>query len=102
MAKFIALRTGEQKVTQVRSQARPIFFPRIDDSHCDRIHISVSAVRCFDSGYMGKQPVAWKEYCAEYWFNELLKSMDRCTGCHGIMELLLKMALHTIKSINQS
>ena len=26
-----------------------------------------SADHCFDDGYVGKQPVAWKEYCAEYW-----------------------------------
>ena len=27
----------------------------------------LSAVHCFDNGYVGKEPVAWKEYCAEYW-----------------------------------
>ena len=47
----------------VRSSARPIFFPRIDDSHCGRIHSSLMDVHCFDNGYVGKQPVAWKEYC---------------------------------------
>ena len=31
-----------------------IFFPRIDDSHCDRIHSSLTAVHCFDDGYVGK------------------------------------------------
>ena len=51
----------------VRSQARPIFLLRIDDSHCDRIH---SSVRCFNNGLVGKQPVAWKENCAEYWLKE--------------------------------
>ena len=30
----------------------------IDDSLCDRIHSSLTAVRCFDNGYVGKQPVA--------------------------------------------
>ena len=30
------------------------------------IHSSLTAVRCFDKGYVGKQPVAWKEYCSEY------------------------------------
>ena len=58
--------------------------PRIDDSHCDRIHSSLTVVRCFDNSYVGKQPVAWKEYCAEYWLKELQKSMDMCTGCHDI------------------
>ena len=46
------------------------FFPRIDDSHCDRIHSSLTAVHCFNNGYVGKQSVAWKEYCAEYWLKE--------------------------------
>ena len=36
------------------------------DSHCDRIHSSLTAVCCYDNGYVGKQPVAWKEYCVEY------------------------------------
>ena len=36
----------------------PIFFPRIDDSHCYRIHSSLTAVHYFDNGYVGKQPVA--------------------------------------------
>ena len=36
--------------------ARPKFFSRIDDSLCDRIHSSLTAVHCFDSKYEGKQP----------------------------------------------
>ena len=36
------------------SACRPIFFPRIDDSHCDRIHFSLTAVRCFYDGCVGK------------------------------------------------
>ena len=42
------------------------FFPSIDDSHCDRIHSSLTAVRCFYNAYVEKQPGAWKEYCSEY------------------------------------
>ena len=53
--------------TLARSPARPIFFPGINDRHCDRIDSSLTTLHCFDSGYVGKQPVAWKEYCAEYW-----------------------------------
>ena len=30
------------------------FFPRIDDSHCDRIHSSLTVVCCFDDDYVGK------------------------------------------------
>ena len=83
-----------------------LFFPRIDDSHCVRIHSFLTAVQCFDSGYVGKQPVAWKEYCAEYWLKQLQDSMDGCPGRSDITETLLKTALNNIKttysqSINQ-
>ena len=37
-----------------------------DDSHYDNIHFSPTAVLCFDNNYVAKQPVDWKEYCAEY------------------------------------
>ena len=84
----------------VRSPARPIFFPRIDDSHCDRIYSFLTAVRCFDNGYVGKQQVACKVYCAEYWLKELQESKDRCTGRRDITEILSKTALNTIQSIN--
>ena len=70
----------------------------IDDSHCDRIHSSLTAVRCFDNGYVGKQPVAWKEYCAEHWLKEFQESMDRCTGRRDVTEILLKTVLNTIQS----
>ena len=79
-----------------------IFFFRIDDSHCDRIHFSLTAVHGFENGYVGKQPVAWKEYFAEYSLKELQERMDRCTGCSDITEILLKMTLNTIQSINQT
>ena len=67
-----------------------------------RTHSSLTAVLCFDNGYVGKQPVAWKEYCVEYWYEEFQESMNRCTGCCNITELLLKRALNTIKSIQSS
>ena len=51
----------------VRYPARPIFFPRVDDSHCHRIHSSLTSVQCFEDGYVWKQPVAWTEYFAQYW-----------------------------------
>ena len=83
----------------VLSPARPIFFTRIDDSDCYRIHssLTLSVVST-----MGKQPVAWKEYCAEYWLKEIQESMDRCTDCRDITEILLKTALNTIQLIIQS
>ena len=55
---------------------------------------------CFDDGYVGKQPVAWKEYCAEYWLKGPQESMDRCSGHRDITEILLKTALNTIESIS--
>ena len=45
--------------------ALPIFFPRICDSHCNRINSSLTTVHSFEDCYMGKQPVAWKEYYAK-------------------------------------
>ena len=45
--------------------------------------------------------MAWKEYYAEHRLNkELQESMDMCTGCCDITEILLKTALNTIQSIN--
>ena len=37
----------------------------------------------------------------EYWLKEFQESMDRCTG-HNITEILLKIALNTERSVNQS
>ena len=36
--------------------AKPIFFQRINDSHCDMIHSSLTAVHFFSDGNVGKQP----------------------------------------------
>ena len=49
---------------------------------------------------MGKQPVALKEYCSEYWLKELRECMDRCTDRRDITEILLKTGFITIQSIN--
>ena len=70
---------------------------RIDDSHCVRICSSLTAVRCFYNGYVGKQPVAWKEYCAEDWLKELQESIGRRTGRRDVPEILLKIALNTFQ-----
>ena len=66
IAQSVAYVTLEQEVDG-SILARPIFFLKIDDSYCDRIHSPLNAVHCLDNGYVGKQPVAWTEYCAEYW-----------------------------------
>ena len=36
--------------------------------------IPLTAFHCLDNGFLGKQPVAWKEYYAEYWLNEFMKA----------------------------
>ena len=89
----------EDLITGGRCSESPIlaiFFPRIDDSHCDRIHFSLAAAHCFDDVYVGKRSVAWKEYCAEYWLKELQETMDRCIDHHNNVESGLKH-----RSINQ-
>ena len=43
---------------------------RVDDSQCKKIYFSLTTVHCFDNDYVGKQLVAWKEYCVEYWLKE--------------------------------
>ena len=68
----------------------------------NRIHSSLTAVCCFDNSYVGKQPVACKEYCAEYWLKELQESINRYTGSRNITEILLKMVFNTIQSISSS
>ena len=81
-----------------------LFDPRLmtDDSHRDKIHSSLIAVRCFDNGNVGKQPVVWKEYCGALVKKELQESIDRCTGRCDVTEILLKKALNTKQSNNQS
>ena len=51
------------------------------------------------SSYVGKRPVAWKEYCAEFWLKECRESIDRCSGHSNITEILLKTELSIIQSI---
>ena len=92
----------------VRFPARLILFLRVGDCHCNRIHSSLTSVYCFDDGYVRKQPVggyvrkqplALEEYCGVCWLTELQESMDRCT-CHR--NIMLKTALNTMRSVNQS
>ena len=69
--------------------------------HGDRTHSSLTNVHCFGISYVEKQPVAWKNYCVEYWLKKLQKNMDRCTDHCDITEILLKMTSNTILSISQ-
>ena len=68
-------------------------FRGFDNNHCSRIHYSLKAVHCFYHVYVGKQPWAWKDHCAEYWLKELQESMDRCIG------ILLKIGVKHHTSI---
>ena len=68
----LTYRIREQVVAgSISGSARPIFFPRTDDSRCDMIPFSLIAVHYFDIGNDGKLPVARKEYFEEYWLKEL-------------------------------
>ena len=100
-AQSVAYRTLELEAAgSIRGHGQ-YFFQRLDD----RIHSSLTAVHCFDDGYVGKQLVAWKAYCAECWLKELQESIDRCTGRSDIIEKLLKNGAkhhtinHTIDSV---
>ena len=60
------LRTGRDVDCSIPGST--YLFSRTDDSHCHRIHSSLTTDFCFDDDeYVGKQPAAWKEDCAEYW-----------------------------------
>ena len=55
----------------------------------------------FGQWLCGKAASGMEENCVENRLKELQESMDRCTGCYDITEML-KMALNTIQPINQS
>ena len=64
----VEYRTWQRKVHDLIPRIWPKFFlQRTDDSDCNWIHSSLTAVHCFDDGSVGKQPVVLKEYCVEYW-----------------------------------
>ena len=91
---------GRQKVSLCGNGLNPNYNqPKVGDtdSHYNRIDSTLTAVHCYHNGYVGKQPVPWKEYCGEYWSKELQEQMDRCTGRDDITEIMLKTALNTIQ-----
>ena len=82
-------RSFQSRLQQIRTPARPTFFPTFDKSHCDKCHSS------FTKGltvYVEKQPVAWKVCCVEFWCEKTMKLMNRWTGQHDMTEKLLKTA----------
>ena len=50
----------ENRRSLVRSLARPIVSPSINDSHCDRIHSFLNAVPCFDKLSVVSTMVMWE------------------------------------------
>ena len=64
------------------------------------IHSSLTAVGFFNNGYVGKQPMAWKDYSVEYCLKELQENMDGCTGSCDIAEILSKTMWNTIQPYN--
>ena len=62
--------------------------------------ISLTIVHCFGNGYVGKQPVAWKEYCSEFWWKGLQDSMDRCTPRYNWTTVGNGVKNHTISQLN--
>ena len=69
-------------------------------NHCD-IHSSLNAVFWFHNGYVGKEPVASKKYCMDYWLKRLQERMDRCSSHHDVTKIMLETALNTIQSISE-
>ena len=79
--------------------AQQIFFPRIGDSNCDRIYSSLTAVHFYDDIYGKAASGLGRIFCGVL----VKKSMDRCTGCHDMNEILLKTLFTPYnQSINQS
>ena len=69
------LRTGDR---WYESPTRLIFFPRTDDSHCNMIHFSLTAVYCFEDGDVGKQTVAGTNMNLAVYGNGLGGVMTSC------------------------
>ena len=46
------------------------------------------------------QPMAWKEYCVEFWLKEFQESMDRCTYHCDVTNTVANRVKH--HTINQS
>ena len=57
VAQLVKYRTSELTVPGW-SPCLADFFPKIDNSYCNRIHASLTAEHCFHDGYDGRQPTA--------------------------------------------
>ena len=61
--------------------------------------IHLTPDHCFNNSCVGKQPVAWKEYCVEYFYRRPKQSKGRQIGRHNITEIILIAALKNKKAI---
>ena len=85
------MHTGlENRRLLVRSPACSKFFPRIDDSHCDRIQSSFNVVCCFHDGNAGNHPAACSQFV---WANGRAARIGRTIPVRSIGLLLLLEAL---------
>ena len=69
------------RVADLRTEGR-WFDPRLGQysfrgliSHCKRIHSSLTAVHCFDDGYLGKQPPGLERMLCRVLLKELQESV---------------------------
>ena len=93
------LRTGRRWFD---SLAGPIFYPRINNTHGDRIHSYLSPVSIVSSMVM-LESIQWLgKNIVHRWLKELQERVNWCTGGCDMTEITLKVALDTIQSINQS
>ena len=67
VAQSVAYRTREQEVTGSFSGSANFLSAGIGDSYCGGSHFSLTADLYLVDGDTGKQLVAWKEYCVDYW-----------------------------------
>ena len=66
-----------------------------EDYDCDKFVLN-PCCPLFNYGYVGKQHVAWKAYCAKHWEKELQKTMDRCSDWYSWNNVENGFKQHTI------
>ena len=89
----------ENRRLLVRSTARPVFFPRTDDSHYDRNAFHSHRWLLFRRWLCGKAASGLEKIL---WLKELMECTDSCDGRHNITEIPLTTALKTIQSFTLS
>ena len=69
------------------------FYPTIDDSHCYRIHPSLTADYCFNDGLRGKTASGLERIFCGVLVNRIRPIMDRYTGYCNLIRITLKAVL---------